>query len=146
MARGNPQNLVQNKHQTPSERQRNAQKAGIASGKSRRDKKFIQDALQKALNGKYDIGDPEKGNVKTLGGYDAIALSLIQEAIKGDVKAFVAIRDSIGEKPKDTLELENESLTGISIKFVNKSNPNKKLNSDPKIVGDYTPPSNADEE
>lgn len=141
----NTQNLVQNKERTPSERRKSAQKAGIASGEARREKRHIQDALQKALKGTYKIGDPEKGNTEELGGYDAMAVSMIKAAIGGDVKAFIAIRDTIGEKPKETLEVEDSSLSGIKIKFVNKSNTNQKKEKDPKIVGDYTPPSNAND-
>lgn len=143
MPRGNLNNLVQNKEQTPEERRKNAKKAGIASGQSRREKKFIQESLQKLLNGKYYIGD-EKDR-KQLGGYDALAQAMILEAIGGNVQAFKEIRDTIGEKPKDTVGFESESLTGIKISFVNKSSPNKKKETDPKIVGDYTPPSNVEE-
>lgn len=137
MPRGNIENLIQNKHQTPEERRNNAQKAGVASGKSRRDKKFIQEALRKALDGEYTIDD------KTLGGYDAIALRMIQEALDGNVQAFKEIRDTIGEKPKDTVELESNTVSGIKIKFVDKSAPKLK-EQDPKIVGEYTPPSNTE--
>lgn len=143
MPRGNPNNLVQNKEQTPEERRKNAKKAGIASGQSRREKKFIQESLQKLLNGKYYIGDEE--SKKQLGGYDALAQAMILKAISGDVQAFKEIRDTIGEKPKDTVGFESESLTGIKISFVNKSNPNKKKETDPKIVGEYTPPSNVED-
>lgn len=143
MPRGNPNNLVQNKEQTPEERRENAKKAGIASGQSRREKRYFQESLQKLLNGKYYIGDEE--NRKQLGGYDALAQAMILKAINGDVQAFKEIRDTIGEKPKDTVGFESESLSGIKISFVNKSNPNKKKETDPKIVGDYTPPSNVED-
>lgn len=140
MPRGNYQNLVQNKEQTPEERRANAHKAGIASGQSRRDKKHIQDALKRALDGKYEVDN------KTLGGYDALALRMIKEALDGNVKAATFIRDTIGEKPKDTLEVESENLTGIKIKFVDKSNTRQTKEKDPKIVGEYTPPSNTTEQ
>jgi len=142
MARGNPGNLIQNEDRTPEERRENAKKAGIASGEARRNKRKLQESLQKLLKGKYEIGKDE--NAKTLGGYDALAESMIHEAINGNVKAFVAIRDTIGEKPVDVVDFENNDVTDIKISFVNKSNPNKGLKKDPKIVGDYTPPSNTE--
>lgn len=115
-------------------------KGGKASAKSRREKKHLQEALQKLLKGKYEIGNDK--NKKTLGGYDAVAQSMIVEAISGNVKAATFIRDTIGEKPVDVVDFENDDVTGIEISFVNKSNPNKGKEKDPKIVGDYTPPSN----
>lgn len=117
-------------------------KGGKASVKSRREKKHLQEALQKLLKGKYELGQDD--NKKTLGGYDAVAQSMIIEAINGNVKAATFIRDTIGEKPVDVVDFENDDVTGIEISFVNKSNPNKGKEKDPKIVGDYTPPSNTE--
>lgn len=141
MGRGNVDNLI-----VPSseEARKNGSKGGNASAKSRREKRHLQDALQKLLKGQYEIGKDD--NKKTLGGYDAVAQSMILEAIGGNVKAATFIRDTIGEKPVDVLDLENKdnAVTGIKISFVNKSNPNKGKEKDPKIVGDYTPPSNTE--
>ena len=36
----------------------------------------------------------------------AITLSMYQEALKGNTKAFELIRDTIGEKPTDRLQIE----------------------------------------
>ncbi len=135
----NSENLVPNSERTPSRVKENARKGGIASGKARREKKMIQEALQKALKGKYVVG--EEG--KLLGGYEALAVAMIQQAVGGNVQAFKEIRDTIGEKPTDTLEIGCESMTGIKVKFVDKSNKRAK-EKDPKIVGDYTPPLNYD--
>ena len=140
MPRGNLSNLVQNKNQTPEERQKNAKKAGIVSGEKRREKRQLQNSLQRLLSGRYDLKDDKGENTgERMVGYDAIAKSMIREALDGNVKAFVAIRDTIGEKPKESI--------GISIKFVNKSNREKrKPEEDPKIIGDYTPATNIDDE
>ncbi len=135
----NSENLVPNSERSPSKVKENARKGGIASGKARREKKMIQEALQKALKGKYVVG--EEG--KLLGGYEALAVAMIQQAVGGNVQAFKEIRDTIGEKPTDTLEIGSESMTGIKVKFVDKSNKRAK-EKDPKIVGDYTPPLNYD--
>ena len=88
----------------------------------------------------YEI---ENGSKKVTG-YNAVAAALIKQALGGNVKAIVALRDSIGEKPKETVEVENNELTGIKIKFVNKSKPKTTKEKDPKIVGEYTPPTNAE--
>lgn len=133
----NSENLVPNSERSPNKVKENARKGGIASGKARREKKLIQEALQKALKGKYVVGEEK------LGGYEALAVAMIHQAVGGNVQAFKEIRDTIGEKPTDTLEIGSETMTGIKIKFVDKSNKRTK-DKDPKIIGDYTPPSNYD--
>lgn len=45
----NPENLIPNDQRTPSERRANATKAGIASGKARREKKAMRELLEDAL-------------------------------------------------------------------------------------------------
>ena len=140
----NSENLKSNFERTPQERKELARKAGLQSGKVRKEKRLIRDALQRALSGVYTMGDSEKEEAKLLCGYDAMALSMIQSALSGDVRAFIAIRDTIGEKPKETVEFEDNSLTSIKIKFVDKSKPNLQKEKDPKIIGEYTPPTNAD--
>ena len=47
----NEKNLIPNEERTPSERRENARKAGIASGKARREKKTIQKILSDLLDG-----------------------------------------------------------------------------------------------
>lgn len=138
MPRGNINNL-----KTPSteEARERGKKGGKKSGQVRREKRKLQDALQKKLSGKFIIEDEQE----KIGGYEAIANAMIKEAIGGNVKAATFIRDTIGEKPREVVDFESESLSGIKIKFVDKSNKNEKKEKDPKIVGDYTPPSNIEE-
>lgn len=135
----NSENLKSNSERTPRERKKLASKAGKASGEARKKKAQLREALQQALNGKYSVDN------NVLNGFDAIAFSMIKEAIGGNVQAFKEIRDTIGEKPKDTVELESDSLASIKIKFVNKSNPRSTKEQDPKIIGEYTPPTNSEE-
>ena len=47
----NEKNLIPNEERTPSERRENARKAGVASGKARREKKTIQKILAELLDG-----------------------------------------------------------------------------------------------
>ena len=46
----NEKNLIPNEERTPSERRENARKAGVASGKARREKKTIQKILADLLD------------------------------------------------------------------------------------------------
>lgn len=83
----NAENLKLNSERTPSERQELAQKAGQASGRKRRERKALREELLLLLS---------KGQMQK-----KISLALLDKALKGDVKAFEVIRDTIGEKPID---------------------------------------------
>ena len=97
------QNLVQNNERTPNERREMAKKAGKASGVSRRKSKSIREALKALLSGKAEY------NGELMLGNDAIALSVFNKALNGDVQAFKEIRDTVGEKPVDRLEANVKS-------------------------------------
>lgn len=60
-------------------------KGGIASGKSRREKKTLKEELLLLLS--------QSGTQKKL------SLALIEKGLSGDTKAFEVIRDTIGQKP-----------------------------------------------
>lgn len=72
-------------------------------------------------------------------------IAIAKQILKGDIKASTFVRDTIGERPKELLELESNDISGIKIKFVDKSKANDQKETDPKIIGDYTPPSNIEE-
>ena len=46
---------------------------------------------------------------------EKISLALIEEAIKGNVKAFEVIRDTIGEKPVNKQEVSGVSIPSVII-------------------------------
>jgi len=77
-----------------------AKKGGIASGEARRRKRDIRLALEALLE--KDISD-KNGNVMTT--TEAIALKQIEKALKGDTKAFEVVRDTVGQKPTDKIDL-----------------------------------------
>lgn len=70
-------------------------KGGKKSGEARREKKLLKEELMLLL---------AQGNTQA-----KISLALIEEAIKGNVKAFEVIRDTIGEKP-----INKQEVTGVS--------------------------------
>lgn len=45
-----------------------------------------------------------------------MSLAMIEKAMNGDTKAFEVIRDTIGEKPKDKLELDQDKPFEVNIK------------------------------
>ena len=95
----NSKNLKPNSERTPSERRENAKKAGIKSGEVRRARKTLKEELLLLL----ESGDNQQ----------KMSVALFQKALKGDIKAFEVIRDTIGEKPIDkqlTVEGSKEDL------------------------------------
>ena len=73
-------------------------KGGIASGKARRERKTLKDELLLLLESE----DIQK----------KLSLALVERAMSFDTvgnKAFEVIRDTIGEKPVDSLKLGNEN-------------------------------------
>ena len=98
----NEENLVSLKDRTTEEVREIARKGGIASGKSRRERKTLREELLLLL---------EKGDTQ-----ERVSLALIQQALEGNTKAFEVIRDSIGEKPTDKLEANVDNKLEVNIK------------------------------
>ena len=74
-------------------------KGGIASGKAKREKKTLKMELEALL----EIMDEKGDSVQK-----KMSFALIKKAIKGDVRAFETIRDTIGQKPKENLNIDFE--------------------------------------
>ena len=75
---------------------------GIKSGEARRAKKTMKDMLDYLLDKEIKTN---KGDMSTL---EAIMVSMIAKASKGDVKATEFIRDTIGQKPTEKTEIIGE--------------------------------------
>ena len=119
----NEQNLIKNSERTPSERRENAKKAGEASGKARRKKANLKKAFETILQA--EVASPNvKKQLEELG-FDstnemALAMVMMQKAMKGNVRAFEQIskltttdaKDSLDKKEQkeriESLNLENE--------------------------------------
>lgn len=92
------------------------QKGGKASGEARRKKKLFREAfddllsmpvknekVKKALES-FGMKVTKQTKLKS-----AVAAAMVVEACKGNVKAFIAIRDTIGENQVDKLSVDNEN-------------------------------------
>ena len=87
----NEQNLVPfTSEQNREEAKKNGRKGGIASGKARRKRKTLKGELLLML---------EDEEVQK-----SVAVALINQAQKGDVKAFGMLRDTIGEAPVEKVQ------------------------------------------
>ena len=85
---------------TGSEQVEIARLGGFASGEAKRKRKTIREELEFLLEKK--LKNNKGKDISTL---EAISTAMIGQAIKGNVKAFIAIRDTIGEKPTDKQEV-----------------------------------------
>lgn len=121
----NEQNLRPEEYaiRTTEEAQRLGAKGGIASGEARRAKKTLRERVK--MFGELKIDGKAKRQMMEVGiseedcdRFMQAAVSLFQKAMKGDVAAFNAIRDIIGEKPVDKTQLSGGFDTSITIGFV----------------------------
>lgn len=103
-------NLISLADRTTDEQREIATKGGEASGVARRKKKMMEEAMRKAVS--MRATEKISAQLRSFGYADeelinltAVTVGLMQKAMKGDVSAFNAIRDLLGEKPKDELQL-----------------------------------------
>ena len=93
----NEQNLRPSEYQLSQEE---AKRGGIASGEARRRKRDIRLALEALLEKDYR---DKHGNM--VSGAEAIALKQLEKALKGDTRAFEVVRDTVGQKPTDKIDI-----------------------------------------
>ena len=90
----NEQNLKHfTSEQSREEAVKNGRKGGIKSGESKRKRKLLKEHLELLLETKIQTSDGE------ITKSEAITLKLIEQALKGNVKAYKLIRDTLGEAP-----------------------------------------------
>lgn len=80
-----------------------ASEAGKKSAESRLARKTLREELLSLLQS--DVVD-KKGNTKQA--QVAMSAALIKQAISGNTKAFEIIRDTIGEKPTEKVEMKTD--------------------------------------
>lgn len=83
---------------------------GVASGVAKREKRLMREILDELLS--RNAGNSE------MTCKEAIMLRTVKQAIDGDAKAREFIRDTIGEKPSDKIELGNLSDAPFKIEMV----------------------------
>ena len=100
--------------QTKEEARKRGRAGGIASGKARREKKLMRETLDMLLsmpmkNGKSADVDSIRSFAalkgKNINVQEAILIAQVQKAMKGDTRAAEYVRDTIGQKPVDNVEM-----------------------------------------
>lgn len=87
----NEQNLIPQAHKLTDEE---VSRGGKASGEARRRKRDLRQALEMLLEKEYKNGKGE-----TITGTEAVTAKLFEQAMKGNIKAFETLRDTVGQKP-----------------------------------------------
>ena len=97
----------------PGENAREAgRKGGIRSGEERRRRKMIKDDLALCMEEKViDDDGVERSNQLSM------IYSLIKAARVGSVEAFKTIRDTLGEKPADKVDVNKPDFSALDAAF-----------------------------
>ena len=100
-----------NSKRTPSERQEIARIAGKASGKARRRKAKMRETMERLLTMRAEI--PGLSDVLRADGGEStyeelISMAMIEQAMQGNVKAYNAIKDTVGQTSKSEVDLEEQ--------------------------------------
>lgn len=117
----NEENLMSidevNSRRTREQHSNDSRKAGQASGKARREKKAMRELAQTILSMPVKKGkktaDIDKAKAvedlvgKNLTVQEVALLKIAQSAMQGSTKDLEFLRDTAGEKPKETIKLEN---------------------------------------
>ena len=94
MSNDGAKNLIPQSERSIEERKKIASAGGVASGEARRRKRDLRNALEELLEREYK----DKGG-KTITGTEAITAKLFEQAMKGNIRAFETLRDTVGQKP-----------------------------------------------
>ena len=95
----NQENLIPFSERSKEEARELGKKGGIASGKTRKEKKLLKDELAIIMENVNKDGKTYQ---------ELISTALVKEALKGNTKAYEIIRDTMGQKPKEEINLYGE--------------------------------------
>ena len=84
---------------TSEEAKLKGRNGGLASGKARARRKALRELIETALHMPSEQRDMSKA--------ESIAVALVERAEQGDVRAFECIRDTVGERPAQALDLSS---------------------------------------
>ena len=109
---------------TTEEARERGRKGGIASGEARRRKKTMRETLEAVLE--MQVGSGKSADIDAIRNFaglkgknitvqEAMIIAQAQKALKGDLAALQFIRDTVGQKPTDNMNLVAE-MTPLVIK------------------------------
>lgn len=122
----NEQNL---RPPTSEEARERGRKGGKASAKKRKQNKTFKEIINKFLDGRVNNEELKEQMVKfgfadkEVSNKSCVVFALWKEAIKGNTKAFELLRDTVGEKPQDKINISgevNNPFSGMSTEELRK--------------------------
>lgn len=108
---------------TPEQRAENGRKGGLAKREATRRRKEMRETLDILLNmpmkkGKVYSAEEIKSFADLKGKNitidQAMMITLVQKALKGDLNAITMVRDTVGEKPTEKMEIKDVTPVIIS--------------------------------
>ena len=104
----NDENLRKYAEMTESEKAEWHSIGGTASAKKRRQKKTFAETLRAVLASEYPVEEAKK-KLRDMGldgtWMDQLSQAQVDKASRGDTEAFRAVRDTIGENPKQAVDV-----------------------------------------
>ena len=126
---GNEKNLIPNSKRTPEELRAMTRKGGINSGKARRKKANLKKAFEAILEADVK-SDKIKQQLEKMGfeatNEMALAMVMMQKAMKGDVRAFEQISKLTSIDTKDSLDRKEQRERIRAIQLENSKSSIKK--------------------
>lgn len=110
-------------YRTTEEQREIARQGGIASGEARRRKRDLRQALELLLEKEY-----RDKNGNTITGTEAITAKLFEQAMKGNIKAFETLRDTVGQKPVEKVmiaEVDQDVINEVERMVMNENEDEK---------------------
>ena len=116
----NDENLRKYAEMTESEKAEWHSIGGTASAKKRRQKKTFAETLRAVLASEYPVEEAKK-KLQSMGldgtWMDQLSQAQVDKASRGDTEAFRAVRDTIGENPRQAVDvgLTNGPVSGMDL-------------------------------
>ena len=95
---GRPRNAEKGEFKAGAKQVEISRRGGIASGAARREKKTLKKCLQLLLEQEMQHNGEKKS------GSEIMAYTIFEQAINKNLKAWELIRDTVGEKPVETVQ------------------------------------------
>ena len=114
------ENLVKYTDMTPEEKAEFHSRGGKASTAKRRQKKTFAETLRAVLASEYPV-EEAKRKLQDMGldgtWMDQLSQAQVDKASRGDTEAFRAVRDTIGENPRQAVDvgLTNGPVSGMDL-------------------------------
>lgn len=110
----NGQPLPEGRRFEPGDR---AREIGRKGGKNSKAKQKMRKTLREELLALLSEQITDKNSGRQMEAQRAMSTALIQQALRGNVKAFEIVRDTIGEKPVDNISISATDMSALDEAF-----------------------------